>query len=165
MAFLDEDFSVDSLPEGRSYDLIPEGWYQASIVKADLIPTKDNSGKYIALRLDIIAPTHQGRCIFSNVNIRNKSAVAEQIGRQQLGEIMRAIGLQKCNDTDLLIGGNLEAKVVIKQAEGQYEARNEIKGYRAISSSMPKSNADEFSAPPVSKTPAQKSSAPPWIKK
>jgi hypothetical protein len=37
MAFLDETFVADELPQSeRSYDLIPEGWYDVTITKAEV---------------------------------------------------------------------------------------------------------------------------------
>ena len=115
MAFLGETFSTDDLPvSDRSYDLIPEGWYTATITKADLGQTKSGTGTKIDLRYDITGSSQQGRVIFGSVNIRNQSQKAEEIGRQQLGEIMRAIGLAKVEDTDQLIGGQLQIKIKIR---------------------------------------------------
>lgn len=159
MAFLGETFETASLPEGRSYDLLPDGWYNVTITKADLGPTKSGTGQKIDVRYDITGPTHQGRVIFQSVNIRNQSQKAEEIGRQQLGEIMRAVGLAKVQDTDELIGGHLCVKVKTKPAENGYEARNEVSGFKAI----------DGSAPPVrtAQAPAAASAAaaPPWAKK
>ena len=114
MAFLGETFSTDELPvSDRSYDLIPEGWYNVSITKADLSQTKSGTGTKIDMRYDITGPSHEGRVVFGSINIRNQSQKAEEIGRQQLGEIMRAIGLAKVEDTDQLIGGQIQIKIKI----------------------------------------------------
>jgi hypothetical protein len=161
MAFLGETFSTDSLPvSDRSYDLIPEGWYNATITKAELNNTKAGTGQKIDIRYDITGPTQQGRVVFGTVNVRNQSQKAEEIGRQQLGEIMRAIGLAKVQDTDQLIGGNLGIKLVVKT--GEY-AGNEIKGYRALGGVTPAAVAP-FKPVGPSAMPAAKS-APPWAKK
>ena len=111
MAFLDQTFEADSLPVGNtSYGAIPAGWYNATIQKAELKPTKAGNGRLIGLRLTITGPTHQGRVVFCNLNINNPNPQAEEIGRQQLGEIMRAIGLARVGDTDELVGGMLSVK-------------------------------------------------------
>lgn len=160
MAFLGDSFNVDDLPQGNggNFDPVPAGIYDATITRADLKPTKDNTGSMIALRFDIVGPSHQGRVIFSNLNIRNKSPKAEEIGRQQLGEIMRAIGLSKVEDTDQLIGGQLKIKVEIEKKEG-YEARNVVKGFKALAgSTAPTPSA----AAPAS---AAAGAAPPWARK
>lgn len=148
MAFLGESFDVGALPEGKSYDLVPEGWYNAAIVKSELKDTTAGTGKKIDVRFDITGPTHQGRAIFTTINIRNPSQRAEEIGRQQLGEIMRAIGLSQVQDSDQLIGGQLQIKVKVREpsaedkAKGYTDSRNEVAGYKSIASS-----AAPFAAP------------------
>lgn len=159
MAFLGETFSTDDLPQSeRSYDLLPDGWYNVTITKADLGTTKAGNGQKIDIRYDITGPTHQGRVLFGALNIRNPSQKAEEIGRQQLGEIMRAVGLAKVQDTDELIGKSLAVKVKTRPAENGYEARNEVSGFKAIAGGM---------APAVAAAPAAPSGAasPPWAKK
>ena len=160
MSFLDSPIFLEDLPEQDLGDFspIPEGTYTAIIKSADLSPTKDGTGQYIKMRLDVTGPTHTGRVLFSNLNIRNKSSAAETIGRQQLGSIMKAIGLAKVEDTDQLIGGVVSIKVGIRPADGQYQAQNEIKSYSAATSTA--------SAPihSVASTEPTKSS-PPWAKK
>lgn len=158
MAFLGETYETENLPEGRSYDLLPDGWYNVTISQATLGDTKSGTGKKIDIRYDITGPTHQGRVIFGSVNIRNQSQKAEEIGRQQLGEIMRAIGLSKVQDSDELIGGQLAVKVKTKPAENGYEARNEVSGFKAIDGSAPPKPATTTAA-------ASTSAAPPWAKR
>lgn len=158
MAFLDQEFVAADLPQGNSYEVLPEGWYTATITKADIQATKDGTGQYIKVRYDITGPTHQGRVVFGNLNIRNASVKAEEIGRQQLGELMRSIGLTKVSDTDQLIGGNLSIKVAIRPASGQYGESNEIKGFKAIGGSAPAASA------PAAAPAASKGATPPWMK-
>jgi hypothetical protein len=159
MAFLNEEFNLDTLPKGTSnFEPLPEGWYNATITGAEVKTTKTGDGKYIACKYTITGPTHQGRVVFGNLNIKNPSAKAEEIGRSQLGEIMRAIGLAKVTDTDQLIGGNLGIKLVVKT--GEY-AGNEIKSVKALGGIAP---AAVTPFKPTAGSPAAKS-APPWIKK
>lgn len=168
MAFLGQTFDANELPQGNggNYDPLPAGWYNANITSAELKPTKDGSGQYIKVRYDITGPSHQGRVVFGNLNIKNASAKAEEIGRQQLGEIMRAIGLAKVTDTDQLIGGSLSIKLDVRAATEQYAAQNEVKGFKAITGSAP-----TFAAPaasPAASAPAAAAPAkatPPWAKK
>jgi hypothetical protein len=160
MAFLDEEFSVDALPVGNNnFEPLPEGWYNAAITGAEIKSTKAGDGKYIAVKYNITGPSHQGRVVFGNLNIKNASTKAEEIGRQHLGEIMRAIGLAKVSDTDQLIGGNLGIKLSVRT--GEY-AGNEIKGFRALGGAQPSTVALLKVVPP-SAAPAK--AAPPWAKK
>ena len=159
MAFLDETFVADDLPQSdRSYDLLPEGWYDATISKAEVGNTKAGTGTKIDVRYDITGPTHQGRVVFGNLNIRNPNPKAEEIGRQQLGDLLRSIGIAKVSDTDQLIGNRCSIKLVTKTSEG-YEPSNEIKGWKAIEgASIPKPAASPSA-------PATAPSSPPWAKK
>lgn len=160
MASLGQSFSQEDLPQqSGDYSPIPEGWYTAIIHSATIKDTKDKTGQYIAIRYDVVAPSHQGRVIFGNINIKNKSSQAEEIGRGQLGSLIRAIGLARIEDTD-----QLEGPVMIKvgtvpavfEEDGKtvkYEANNDIKGYKAI---------EGFQEPASSKSTG---SSPPWAKK
>lgn len=161
MAFLGETFSTDSLPvSDRSYDLIPEGWYNATITKAELNNTKAGTGQKIDMRYDIVGPTQQGRVVFGTVNVRNQSERAEAIGRQQLGEIMRAVGLAKIQDTDELVGGPICIRVKIKPAENGYDARNEVSGFKSSSGALPQVTSTSAPEPTASAGGAK----PPWAK-
>ena len=162
---LNETFEADKMPQGTgNFEPMPAGWYSANITQCELMPTKAGNGQYIKLRYDILGPTHQGRVVFGNLNIKNPNAKAEEIGRQQLGEIMRAIGLAKVTDTDQLIGGSLSIKLIIKQDE-QYGPGNEIKGFKSLTENalqMPKMASAGASAPAPAAEP--KKAAPPWAK-
>ena len=165
MAQLGETISINDLPIGESanYDPLPAGWYTANITGAEIKATKAGDGSYIAVRYDITGPSHQGRVVFCNLNIRNASAKAEEIGRQQLGDIMRAIGLAKVSDTDELIGGSLSIKLDIKEAQGDYKARNEVRGFKALEGSPTTFKA--AAAAPSAPAGATAKAAPPWAKK
>ena len=170
MAFLGQTFDVNTLPEGNggNYDPLPPGWYTANITQAELKTTAAGDGQYIKLRYDITGPSHQGRVVFGNLNIKNASAKAEEIGRQQLGELMRSIGLAKVTDTDQLIGGVLQIKLDVRAATEQYSAQNEVKGFKAITGSAPTFAAPAASAPAATANAyaaATGKAAPPWAKR
>jgi hypothetical protein len=153
---LDETINVKSLPENdRSYDPVPPGWYAARVNSAEVKATKAGTGQYIAVRYDIIGPSHQGRVIFGNLNICNPNAKAEEIGRQQLGELMRAIGLAEIQDTDQLIGGTCEIKLDVKAADGDWPARNGVRGWK---------HGGAQAAAPAAKPAATAAKSPPWRK-
>lgn len=170
MAFLGEEFNVDDLPVGKgNFEPLPAGWYTAAMTQAELKTTNDGTGQYVKIRYDITGPTHQGRVVFGNLNVRNKSLKAEEIGRSQMGEIMKAIGLAKISDTDEFIGGQISIKLDIRaartdEATGKtYESSNEVRGWRSMNGSTAPA------APAAMPTPAAKAAtakaAPPWAKK
>lgn len=157
MSDLGFTYNAADIPQDTSFDPIPAGWYSATITNAEAKDTRDGSGKYIKLRFDVTGPSHQGRVVFANINIRNKSDAAEKIGVQQLGELMRAIGLPSLSNTDQLIGGNCQINVKVRPADGQYDAQNEVKGFKSVSGSpLP------ASAPAATPAPTPTASTPPW---
>jgi hypothetical protein len=164
MAFLSQSFDVADLPQssGGNFEPLPAGWYSVTIAGAELKKTKAGTGEYIAIRYDILGPTHQGRVVFGNLNIANPNQQAEEIGRKQLGELMRAIGLAKVTDTDQLIGGNLQIKLDIKRDE-QYGEKNEVRGFKAVSGGSLPSVAP--TAMPMQSMAAPAKAAPPWAKR
>ena len=162
MANLGEVFDVEFLPQGKtSFDPIPPGWYTVTIASAEVKATKNGTGQYIAIRYDVTGPTHQGRVIFGNLNIRNASPKAEEIGRQQLGELCRAIGLAKVGDTDQLVGHGLSIKVDIEKSE-QYGDKNQVRGFKPVAGGAPsvpvRSSVQNAPAAPTK-------AAPPWAKR
>lgn len=156
MAFLDQEFNINDIPASTSsYELLPPGWYDATISSAELRNTK-TGGQMVACKYTIMGPTHQGRVVWGNINIRNSNPKAEEIGRQQLGDIMRATGLAKVADTDQLVGLTMSIKVAIREAQNGYEAQNEVKGWKSNSGSP-------APAPTVNAAPA--ANQPPWARK
>lgn len=183
MAFLDQPIHVTELPEdtGGSYEPLPAGDYDVTIKDASIKPTADGTGQYIKLRLDVDGPTHAGRVVFTNLNIRNKSQQAESIGRAQLGSVMKALGVDQLTDTDQLIGGRLNVKLSVREARTDektgktYDPSNEVKAYRpvngAASAARPSFGAPaapaKVSAPatqPSASKPAAGGAVPPWMK-
>ena len=161
MTFLNEEFNVNELPQGNgNFEPLPAGWYTVTISQAELKPTKAGNGQYIKLRYDVTGPSHQGRVVFGNLNIKNANPKAEEIGRQQLGDIMRAIGLAKVTDTDQLIGGQIAIKLEVKE-DAQYGASNEVKAFKSVSGSV----APTAGVPVMAAQAATAKAAPPWAKK
>lgn len=159
MGFLGQEFDVNAMPESTGFDPIPPGWYNVKIATADLKDTKAGNGKYINVRYDILGPTYEGRVVFGMITVKNPSEKAEEIGRQNLGDLMRAIGLAKVRDTDQLIGGQCQIKVATRKSE-EYGEQNEIKGWKALEGgTLPMPTAQ----PQTQDAPA--GGAPPWASK
>ena len=159
MAFLDVAIELSDLPQPtNSYELLPAGWYDATVSGAELRDTK-TGGQMIAVKYTVTGPTHQGRVVWGNINIRNANPKAEEIGRQQLGEIMRATGIARVTDTDQLIGLTMGIKIAIREAQNGYEAQNEVKGWKSTQGSA--APAPAFVPP----SPAPAGKQPPWAKR
>jgi len=158
MARFDEVFDVNEMPEGGNYDPLPAGWYAVEIKEAEIKDTKSGTGKYLSVSYQ----TDNNRLVFGNLNIRNANSKAEEIGRQQLGDLMRAVGLSRLTDSDQLIGLNLQIKLTIKE-DPQYGARNEIKSFKALAGGPGIAKPVVPQAKAATAKAATKA-APPWAK-
>jgi hypothetical protein len=189
MANLGQVYDADSLPEGQDFSPIPDGWYIATVSKSELKQTKAalialeiiaREGKgakgteakdeqYINLQWSILGPTCQGRVLFDMINLRNKSADAERIGLGQLRQLILATGVGRINDDQQLVGATCQIKVALGKAQNGYEAKSEVKQYKAADGSVAPRPSFAQSAPktatvPAGVAPAPTTSAPPWAK-
>ena len=153
MAQLSQTFSRDELPASGGFEPIPAGWYDVTVTGAELKDTKAGDGQYINVQYTVLGPEYQGRVLFGLINIRNASTKAQEIGLSNLNALMSAIGLEKVQDTDQLIGHDCQVKVKIKAAvlnddkSEKYPAGNDISGWKPLVGGF-KSSA------PVTKKPA-----------
>jgi len=138
--------------EVREYDNspVPEGWYEAEIRKAEILPTKAG-GHRVNIQYAITGPTNTGRVVFGSINIDHPKQQVVDIGKEQLAQIARAIG-KGFDDTDELVGKQIAIRVKIEQREG-YQPSNSVVGYRASSSKV---------GSPAAKA---SGSTPPWVRK
>ncbi len=133
MALLPDVF-IPEEADDNPFAPIPAGWYIAEIVGSELKTTNDKTGKYIALKFKVIDGDHEGRFIFTNLNIVNKSDVAVKMARADLKAICAAANFNgELEDTEDLHNIPIAIKVSVKPETSQWPAKNEIKGYRAES--------------------------------
>jgi hypothetical protein len=155
MARFESVYVESEMPKSdRNFDPLPPGWYDVCITEGEIKATKAGTGQYLKLRYDVEGPSHQGRCVFGNLNLRNPNPEAERIGSQQMGELLRAVGLPEAKDSDQFIGKRLSVKLAVKESE-QYGASNEVKAFKA-------NGSVQAAAPAGAPKPA--ASKPPWAK-
>jgi len=123
------DFDTDAVEPENDYIPIPEGNYDALIQGAEVKPTRDGTGKRLAIRFRITGPSHVGGVIFAGLNVVNRSEKAQEIGRRQLAELLRAVGLPGERDMAKLIDTECRIAVVIRPANGDYPASNDVKRF------------------------------------
>ena len=81
---------------------------------------------------------------------------AERIGRQQLGELLRAIGLAELSDTDQLVGAPVQIKLKVREQEG-YDPTNDVAGFKSVDGAKPVEAKQA--------QPAQSAKSAPWARK
>lgn len=132
MALLPNVFTPDEHKDG--FAPIPADWYEAELVKSQLKVTKKKDGKYLAFCFKVLEGEHEGRLIWTNLNIENKNEIAVAIAQGDLKAICEAVGFTgELEDTDDLHDIPLAIKVSVKEETAQWPAKNEIKGYKALS--------------------------------
>ncbi len=93
-----------------SFTVLPPGWYTVTILKAELADTK-NGGKMVVADME----TKSSDSLVARFNIKNNSAKAETIGRQQLAKCATVAGVKNLTDSNQLHGMALDVKVTVEE--------------------------------------------------
>lgn len=163
---LGETFNLNEMPEDtNSFEPLPAGEYQGLVTATEVKTTKNGTGQYIRVEFTISGPTGAGRKVWANYNIRNANPMAAEIGRRELGSLMKASGLNSIQDSDqLMTGATLGLKLTVRKSE-EYGDSNEVKGVKALNGSQMPAPAQQLPAQhgtiPQS---APAGAAPPWAK-
>lgn len=131
MANLGCTFDATTVAPQQAFEPIPAGWYAAMIDDSEMRPTKDGSGAYLLLRFVVMEGQYANRKVFARLNLQNRNETAVNIAQQQLSAICHAIGVFQVADSQQLHGKPMQIKVKYVQAEGNYEASNDVTGFKA----------------------------------
>lgn len=117
--------NIDPTQRG-DFEVIPDGIYRVEVDDADTVSTKDGSGLLLKLTYKVIEGPHAGARVFSNLNVRNNSAKAQEIGQRDYSALCRAIGVIRPQEHEELLYKPLMVKVGTEPAKGEYKAKNKI---------------------------------------
>ncbi len=126
------NFNAEEVEPSSSFDPIPAGWYQAIINASEMKATRDGYGEYLSLTLQIIDGQYENRLVFARLNLKNANDKAVDIARKDLAAICRAVGVMSPQASEELHDIPLMIKVKVRPASGEYEASNDIGGYKAV---------------------------------
>lgn len=153
------DFDAGSVPV-PSYEPIPPGWYAAEIDKAEVRDTKAGTGKYLKLELVILDEAHEGRRVFTQINLSNPNAQAVEIGQRELAALAMACGVPALRDSAELLQKQIGIKVKIKTEAGR-DPDNVVSGYRPLTDAAPAA-AKPAAAKPKPAAASNASGKRPW---
>ena len=140
---------------------IPAGTYLAHCIESDVKPLNSGNGTGLKMTFEVIDGQYKGRRVWENLNIQHTNEDAQRIAQSQLSALCHAVNVIKLEDTAALHFKPVKIKVVVREAQGQYQASNNIKGYESAGGAavafVPAAEAAPAAAP-VSKAPA-------WAKK
>ncbi len=118
-------FDADTIDTSDNYDPIPEGTYECVVEKTEMLPTKKGDGSYLKLTFSVIDGQYDGRKFFTNFNLVNPSAAAEEIGRKNLAKVQKAIGRPRIQSHEELCDIPLQVRISIRKEEG-FKPQNEF---------------------------------------
>ena len=127
MASFGHTFDASAVEPSSTYDVLPPGKYLAQIVASEMRATKDGSGQYLYMEVDIIEGQYTGRKLFDRLNLINASADAVQIAQRTLSSICRAVGKLQVSNSEQLHLIPLIADVRVRPPKGQYGESNSIR--------------------------------------
>ena len=141
---------------------IPAGTYLAHCTESDVGPLKSGNGTGLKMTFEILDGQYKGRRVWENLNIQHTNEDTQRIAQSQLSALCHAVNVIKLEDTAALHFKPVKIKVVVREAQGQYQASNNIKGYESAGGATP-AFAPASEAAPAAVAPASK--APAWAKK
>jgi hypothetical protein len=124
-------FDAEKVEPGGNFEPLPPDDYEVVITDSAVKPTKDGSGKYLELRLEVQRGPHANRVLFDRLNLVNRNDTAVQIAKATLSSICRAVGVMTPKDSSDLHSKPLLAVVKMRKREDTGEMSNEVKGYKA----------------------------------
>ncbi len=159
------------------FELIPVGWYPATVDKAEVRDTKKKNGKVLWLQFTILdSPAgFANRKLFTTINLVNPNEEAVKIGRRELDGLASACGITRLRKEEELIGKTVDARVTVKKGNEGYEDDNKISAYEPIGTKSGKAPAAKklapaaktaekpkaWDQPPAAPAPAQQQAPPP----
>jgi len=154
------NFDASTIEPSSSYDPIPAGWYQAIISNSEMKPTRDGYGEYLSLTLQVIEGQYSNRLVFARLNLKNANDKAVDIARKDLAAICRAVGVMSPQSSEELHDKPLMIKVKVRAAQGEYDASNDVAGYKGVDGNTSAPVQQKQAAPATPSAPAKK----PWQK-
>ena len=133
MADLGETFDPASIPESdRNFDPLPAGLYQVQVTESEIVDIKSGNGQSLVLTFEVMGGTFENRKLWDRLNIRHSSEQAQSIAQRALADLFLATNTPPSRNSDDLHFKPCLAKVRIVPAKDGYEAKNEIRGYKAL---------------------------------
>lgn len=129
------NFDASQVAPQQNAGPLPAGTYLAHITESDVQPLKSGNGEGLKLTFEVIDGQQKGRKVWENLNIRHSNEDTQRIAQSQLSALCHAVGVIKLMDTSSLHFKPVKISVVVREAQGQYKASNNIKGYESAGGS------------------------------
>lgn len=137
-------FDASQVDPAQVYETLPPGKYIAQIVSSEMKQTRDGSGEFLALKLQIIGGEYDGRPLFDNLNLSNPNSQTVDIAQRTLSAICHAVGRLNIEDSEQLHFQAMEVSVIVETDKrddalpsAERRRQNRIRGYAAAPGSTP----------------------------
>lgn len=107
---LDDNIPAD---DEQSFDLLPAGDYVGQIIESDVTSTA-SGGTMLKLTWELINDGYRGRRVWQNINLRNASSKAQEIGQKEYTALKTACGVHNTPSDSAVFHGKpvgLELKI------------------------------------------------------
>lgn len=155
------NFSAEGIDIRSNYEAIPAGDYESMVTASEMKSTKDGTGQYLELTVEIQSGQFQGRRLFDRLNLSNRNPKAVEIAQKQLAQLCHATGVLQVQDSQQLHNRPMVMKVAVKN-DPERGPSNEIKGYKAKGAAQ--QAAAPFQAPRAAAQSAPAAAPLPWAK-
>ena len=124
---------------GSGYDLVPDGWYEAMVLKSDVVTSQ--GGAVIAkFEFGLLDEGYEKRKIWDQFCLTNKDGGKNTIGRGQVSKLGKALGKGGLvSDTSELHDGAFMIKVSTQKGTGinpknglPYGDKNVVKDFKSV---------------------------------
>lgn len=153
MAQLGGTFNAHDVDPASRPPALPTGWYNVMISSSEMKTTKAGNGKYLEIVLKVMDGPFAGRTAYDRLNLINPNPVAAEIAQKTLSAICHATGVMQVSDSQQLHGIPMQARLLKKDAEGDYDESNDVKGYAKIGSHQTVQQGPAASAPAAAAAP------------
>ena len=149
-----QSWDASSEEQMGDFSPVPEGKYLAQILSGEWKNTSAGNGQYLELVFEILQGEYRGRRVWARLNLKNPSADAVRIAKQEMSSICHATGILRPSGVPALLNIPLLINVKLRKREDNGQMTNEIKGYE----SKPRVAA----APAPAAPPAMVAESKPW---
>lgn len=166
MADLGGTFDPGAVSDDR--ETLPAGEALGQIFESELPDNSKGTGKILKLGWEILEGVNKGRKLWSQHNVQNANAQAQEIGQRELKRICDAAGTGPIRDSSVLHFKPMVISWIVKPAEVKdgksYDAKNEIKGWRRVGGSVAPPSGTVTQAQPNTTAEVVKAASPsvPW---
>ena len=127
MASFGQTFDASSVEPSSSYDVLPPGKYLGQIIASEMRATKEGTGQYLYLEIDILEGQYAGRKLFDRLNLVNTNPDTVQIAQRTLSSICRAVGKMQVSNSEQLHLVPMTLDVRVRPPKGLYGESNSIR--------------------------------------